>query len=409
MGRTYPPPKGLGDGRGGSIDKSVKKTISYSGDVRGGSIDKGGKKAISYSGDGRGGGIDKGGKKKAVSYSGDRGGTRGSNDVGGMRGMRDGSDRGGMRDGSDRGGVRDGSERGGLRYGSDRGGMRDGSDRGGMRDGSHKGGMRDGSNRGGMGDGSDRGGMRDGSDRGGMRDGKGSQMSSSGSGTFHDPYGPDTIFDKEDFASDGDSGGGGFMMNLCIVRSQGIYQWPESEEDKIFEGFKNVLNRRYRDIINGARKASALAAKNAGHVFPPGETYDFSVMRDFPPTWITSDVWQALCTIWDTDTWRNISESGKRNRNSSVNGSISKKAKGEDPLWGDVFKQTHLEKSAKVKLASGELIGSQPEHWVNEKSWTVFINELESMLEREVKKREEIEANFEVTRGHGKSSSWKNE
>ncbi|KAL7617940.1 hypothetical protein Lser_V15G01270 [Lactuca serriola] len=25
-----------------------------------------------------------------------------------------------------------------------------------------------------------------------------------------------------------------------------------------------------------------------------------------------------------------------------------------------------------MKLASGELIGSQPEHWVNEKSWTIF-------------------------------------
>ncbi|CAI9282140.1 unnamed protein product [Lactuca saligna] len=137
-------------------------------------------------------------------------------------------------------------------------------------------------------------------------------------------------------------------------------------------------------------------AKKAGLVFPPRETYDFSVMRDFPPTWITSDVWQALCTIWDTDTWRNISESGKRNRSSSVNGSISvhtggsitteqhrkKMAKGKDPLWGDIFKQTHLEKSEKVKLASGELIGSQPEYWVNEKSWTVFDKYEKAMCEK---------------------------
>ncbi|CAH1436979.1 unnamed protein product [Lactuca virosa] len=42
--------------------------------------------------------------------------------------------------------------------------------------------------------------------------------------------------------------------------------------------------------------------------------------------------------------------------------SEQKNGKGEDPLWGDVFKQTHLEKSANMKLASGELIGSQPEH-----------------------------------------------
>ncbi|CAI9284795.1 unnamed protein product [Lactuca saligna] len=213
---------------------------------------------------------------------------------------------------------------------------------------------------------------------------------------------------------------------------RGIYQWPESEEDKIFEGFKNILDHRYIDIINGARKAYAFAAKKAGHVFPPKETYDFSVMYDFPTTWITFD---------------------------------KKPRRWKEPVWGDVFKQTHLEKSAKVKLASRELIGSQLEHWVNEKSWTVFdkyektmcekygpdpsqhplgdveiwghcvgrrkkgrfygvgssgpgnvvpgtpyecgsssyvyalyqkkINELESMLEREVKKREEIEANFD--------------
>ncbi|CAI9292713.1 unnamed protein product [Lactuca saligna] len=59
-----------------------------------------------------------------------------------------------------------------------------------------------------------------------------------------------------------------------------------------------------------------------------------------------------------------------------------KKAKGKDPLWRDVFKQTHLEKSAKVKLASGELIGSQPEHWVNEKSWIVFNKYEKAMCEK---------------------------
>ncbi|KAL7613506.1 hypothetical protein Lser_V15G06926 [Lactuca serriola] len=99
-----------------------------------------------------------------------------------------------------------------------------------------------------------------------------------------------------------------------------------------------------------------------------------------------------------THTWRNISENGKRNLNSSVNGSIlidiggsitteqhrkkMKNGKEEYPLWGDVFKQTHLEKSAKVKLASGELIGSQPEHWVNENFWTVFDKYEKTMCEK---------------------------
>ncbi|KAI3751947.1 hypothetical protein L2E82_23041 [Cichorium intybus] len=101
---------------------------------------------------------------------------------------------------------------------------------------------------------------------------------------------------------------------------------------------------------------------------------------------------------WDTDAWRKKSKSGKRNRNSNVNGSISihtggsitteqhraklTKEKGNKPSWGDVFRQTHLEKSAKLRLASGESIGNQPEHWVNKRSWTVFDTYEKAMSEK---------------------------
>lgn len=63
MGRTYPPPKGLGDGLGGSIDKGGKKTLVTVETTVEGVLIKVEKKSISYSGDGRGGGIDKGGDR----------------------------------------------------------------------------------------------------------------------------------------------------------------------------------------------------------------------------------------------------------------------------------------------------------------------------------------------------------
>ncbi|KAI3701071.1 hypothetical protein L2E82_45714 [Cichorium intybus] len=58
------------------------------------------------------------------------------------------------------------------------------------------------------------------------------------------------------------------------------------------------------------------------------------------------------------------------------------KEKGNKPSSGDVFRQTQLKKSAKLRLASGESIGSQPEHWVNKRSWTVFDTYEKTMSEK---------------------------
>ncbi|KAL4578885.1 hypothetical protein LXL04_015016 [Taraxacum kok-saghyz] len=168
------------------------------------------------------------------------------------------------------------------------------------------------------------------------------------------------------------------VRESMFERFRGLYQWLVTEEARIFETFKNVAKNRFRDVICEARDASALAAKKAGFDMPPN-TKDFSIMVDFLPDWIEGEVWKALCEIWNTDSWKKNSQTAKSNRKSSVSGSISthtggsinteqhrakmKKENEIDPTWGAVFNQTHLEKSAKLKLAAGESIGSKPEDW----------------------------------------------
>ncbi|KAL4562467.1 hypothetical protein LXL04_034672 [Taraxacum kok-saghyz] len=188
------------------------------------------------------------------------------------------------------------------------------------------------------------------------------------------------------------------VRKSMFERFRGLYQWLVTEEARIFETFKNVAKNRYRDVICEARDASALAAKKAGFDMPPN-TKDFSVMVDFPPDWIEGEVWKALCEIWNTDSWKKNSQTAKSNRKSSVSGSISthtsgsinteqhrakmKKENGIDPTWGAVFKQTHLEKSAKLKLAAGESIGSKPEDWAGGSKSQIAVDLYEkAMLEK---------------------------
>ncbi|KAL4571382.1 hypothetical protein LXL04_018140 [Taraxacum kok-saghyz] len=60
-----------------------------------------------------------------------------------------------------------------------------------------------------------------------------------------------------------------------------------------------------------------------------------------------------------------------------------KKENGVDPTWGAVFNQTHLEKSAKLKLAAGESIGSKPEDWAGGSKSQIAVDLYEkAMLEK---------------------------
>ncbi|KAL4565806.1 hypothetical protein LXL04_029912 [Taraxacum kok-saghyz] len=92
--------------------------------------------------------------------------------------------------------------------------------------------------------------------------------------------------------------------------------------------------------------------------------------------------------IWNTNSWKDNSETAKNNWKSSVSGSISthtKKENGIEPTWTAIFKQTHLEKSAKLKLAAGDSIGSKPEYWASG-----------NKSQREVKKQKDMEAHFNI-------------
>ncbi|KAL4584357.1 hypothetical protein LXL04_008956 [Taraxacum kok-saghyz] len=60
-----------------------------------------------------------------------------------------------------------------------------------------------------------------------------------------------------------------------------------------------------------------------------------------------------------------------------------KKENGVDPTWGAVFNQTHLEKSAKLKLEAGESIGSKPEDWAGGSKSQIAVDLYEkAMLEK---------------------------
>ncbi|KAI3790867.1 hypothetical protein L2E82_04256 [Cichorium intybus] len=129
-------------------------------------------------GSGTQGGSDKGGKK----VSGYKGVREGNTYVGDMGGKREKSYKEGMGGNKDRESMRGNFDKRGIGGNKDRGGMRGNSDKGGI--------------------------PHDLNLVGGGRSGRESQPSSAGSGierpSFHDLHGLDTIFDHEDFESDGE-------------------------------------------------------------------------------------------------------------------------------------------------------------------------------------------------------------
>ncbi|KAL8234800.1 hypothetical protein R6Q59_020900 [Mikania micrantha] len=78
------------------------------------------------------------------------------------------------------------------------------------------------------------------------------------------------------------------------------WNWDKDNEQYIYEGFVNILKKRYRDILLGLRKSSLNYALKAGHYITISDPEVFN--------------------IWNTEDWRKKSKSGKDNRNKTDRG-----------------------------------------------------------------------------------------
>ncbi|KAL8251444.1 hypothetical protein R6Q59_035137 [Mikania micrantha] len=150
------------------------------------------------------------------------------------------------------------------------------------------------------------------------------------------------------------------------------WNWDKDNEQYIYEGFVNILKKRYRDIMLGLRRSSLIYASKAGHNITIDDPEVFNVIRNFPPDLVAQNIWGQICEVWNSEEWRKKSTSGKDNRSKTdgsgktsrhTGGSIGYDERrlrlrvklGKEPTFLELFLDTHLNKRCKKRLWAREL------------------------------------------------------
>ncbi|KAJ9548861.1 hypothetical protein OSB04_021404 [Centaurea solstitialis] len=108
-------------------------------------------------------------------------------------------------------------------------------------------------------------------------------------------------------------------------RFQSQYQWDPAIHGMIQLAWENVFKKRFSNVIDLARDAAKKAASNGT---PPFTGTNYDVLKPYNPSWIRQEDWIRMVEVWDTPRWKARSKSGKRNRNTKHEGSISKHTHG---------------------------------------------------------------------------------
>ncbi|KAL8249718.1 hypothetical protein R6Q59_006586 [Mikania micrantha] len=158
-----------------------------------------------------------------------------------------------------------------------------------------------------------------------------------------------------------------FKFGFLTLLSQTLWTWDPAEEERVYEGFVNVLKSRFRDYMRRLRVKSTDKARADGHDIAERDYTKFRIIRDYPPDTVPLEMWRDLCMAWDTKEWLKRSTSGTSNRASTdssgltsrhTGGSIGfdehrinmKKKLGKDPCFLQLFLNTHLTMKSKAKL-----------------------------------------------------------
>ncbi|XP_076899228.1 uncharacterized protein LOC143553044 [Bidens hawaiensis] len=96
------------------------------------------------------------------------------------------------------------------------------------------------------------------------------------------------------------------------------YRWDPRTEQNIYDGFINVLKRRFRDNMKVLRKKFKQNARDDRHEFPDDKD-NFDIMCKYSPDdSMPLGKWQRMCDQWNTEQWKKRSEAGRANRKNDL-------------------------------------------------------------------------------------------
>ena len=115
--------------------------------------------------------------------------------------------------------------------------------------------------------------------------------------------------------------------NLCIEPNnrlnfyvQGYYIWDPALDAQMLEIWERKSAKPYNDNMSAARKKAGEKARM--NEYPQYDetdpNRDMSVLKHFPSSWISSDVWVQTVDRWNSDNWKTVSGVARGNRDSQV-------------------------------------------------------------------------------------------
>ncbi|KAJ0765081.1 hypothetical protein HanPI659440_Chr08g0299431 [Helianthus annuus] len=75
------------------------------------------------------------------------------------------------------------------------------------------------------------------------------------------------------------------------------WTWDPTNEEAIYEGFLNVLKRRFRDITMQLRIKATKLAYEAREKINPSVPNQFRIIRKYPPESIPINIWRDMCSV----------------------------------------------------------------------------------------------------------------
>ncbi|KAL8265315.1 hypothetical protein R6Q59_023445 [Mikania micrantha] len=108
-------------------------------------------------------------------------------------------------------------------------------------------------------------------------------------------------------------------------RKQFYFQWEEKWNASICRHWDKCIARKFPDLLRRVRNEAKETTRKQG--LEVGD--DMSVVVDFKPPWIRTDIWKQMIGIWNTPEWK-----AKSKRNSDIK---SKSIRGKHTLGSQTY------------------------------------------------------------------------
>ncbi|KAI7752657.1 hypothetical protein M8C21_006930, partial [Ambrosia artemisiifolia] len=103
-------------------------------------------------------------------------------------------------------------------------------------------------------------------------------------------------------------------------RFQMYFQWEKKHNASIYRCWENCIAGKIPNLLRGLRNAAINTAIQKHLLEEDEEDIDMSILIDFKPAWIKSEIWKQMLDNWNTPEWKAKSLRNKEIRRKATGG-----------------------------------------------------------------------------------------